>query len=56
MACVNGELGKIIDNYYNLCLKMLNDRMFDEALTLLLEAWKLIPEDKYSYNESFLIA
>lgn len=56
MPCVDGELGKIIDNYYNLCLKMLNDRMFDEALTLLLEAWKLIPEDKYSYNESFLIA
>lgn len=56
MPCVDGELGKIIDNNYNQCLELLHERKYDEELTLLLETWDLIPNEKYSYDESYLIA
>ena len=56
MPCVDGELGKIIDNNYNRCLKLLHERKYDEELALLLETWDLIPDEKYNYDESYLIA
>ena len=56
MPSIGGEKLQIFNKLYNRCLELLNNRNFSEELSLLLECWALIPGDKYSYDESYLVA
>ena len=56
MPSIGGEKLQIFNKFYNRCLELLNNRNFSEELSLLLECWALIPGDKYSYDESYLVA
>lgn len=56
MPSLVGETSQIFDKNYNKCLKLLYERNFAEELSLLLECWALIPNDKYTYDESYLVA
>ena len=56
MPSIGGVKLQIFNNLYNRCLELLNSHNFSEELSLLLECWALIPGDKYSYDESYLVA
>ena len=56
MPSICGEKLQLFNKYYNKCLELLNNRKFDEELSLLLDCWALIPNEKYIYDESYLVA
>lgn len=56
MSSIGGENLQLFNKYYNQCLELLNVRSFGEELSLLLDCWSLIPDDKHSYDESYLVA
>ena len=56
MPYVDGDVGLQIKEQYERSLDLNYKKNYREELDLLLATWDLIPEEKYSYSESFLIA
>ena len=55
MACVEGILGEKIEEIIEQSSKMIYSDSSSEAINLLEEAWGLLPDEKYEYDESFHI-
>lgn len=55
MACVEGILGEKIEEIRAQSRKMISGDDSEEAIKMLEEAWELLPEGKYEYDESFHI-
>ena len=56
MPNIGGEKLRLFNEYYNQCLKLLNEHKYNEELLMLLDCWSLIPNDKYYYDESYIVA
>lgn len=55
MALVQGSLGDRIEEIRALTRKMISGDDAEKAIVMLEEAWDLLPEGKYEYDESFHI-
>jgi hypothetical protein len=55
MPYVEGKLGELINNKMNDSNTEWDRSNFTKSIELLEEAWDLLPSDKISYSESFLI-
>ena len=55
MACVEGSLGEKLEEIIDECNKMIFGDSPAEAINLLEEAWEMLPDGKYEYDESFYI-
>lgn len=55
MACVEGTLGEKIEEIRAKCREMISGDEAEAAITMLEEAWELLPDGKYEYDESFHI-
>ena len=55
MAYVEGELGKQIEKLMNESNEDWDNKEYNKSIEKLVQAWDLLPDDKYSYDESYLI-
>lgn len=55
MACVEGILGEKIEEITMQSIEMISGDDSEKAIELLEEAWDLLPEGKFEYDESFEI-
>ena len=55
MGYVEGELGKKIQKLMDESNNRYDEGQFRNAIDLLIEAWDILPGDKYEFDESYLI-
>ena len=53
MPTVGGELGKHLEEIWVKALGMNSSEMAEERIRMMEEAWELLPDGKYEYDESF---